>query len=102
MSDEITDFSPEDNSHKRTILSNAIRQARERWYVLDLERISRELTAAAIKAGKFRANDKMASAGEQIKPRIDDRLAQIIGDQEQVENEIRVYTGELKALPEPE
>ena len=93
------DFFPADTNDRRGILERSLGEARARWYQFELERKSRELTLSQAKAGKLRATKHKSSAAAELMPQIDVRLAQIAGDQQQAENEIKVYSDELKKLP---
>lgn len=93
-------FFPDDISQRRGILVEALRNARNRWYALTLERRSRELSLEAAKKGSVKAKTYVASAADQMKTLQENQLAQVHLNLQQLENEIRIYQGELESLPE--
>lgn len=97
-----SDFLPSDMNVRRTMLDQSVAGAQQRWYQLELERMSRELTLAQAKKGDLRASKFRATAGTELTAQIDQRMAQILGDQQQLENEIKVYTEALAKLPKDE
>lgn len=99
---EATDFMPGDVNEKRAMLTQSLNGARMRWYQLDLERMSRELTLKQAAEGKLRAAKYRDAATTESKAQIDGRLSQLHFDQQQLENEIKVYADALKSLPKDE
>ena len=96
------DFAPTDVNEIRAMLIQSLSGARMRWKQLDLERISREMTLKQAADGKLRATKYRDNAQTELKAQVDSRLAQLHADQQQLENEIRVYSNELKSLPKDE
>lgn len=96
------DFTPTDANERRAMLTQSINGAKMRWYQLDLERLSRELTLKQAADGKLRASKYREAAATELKAQVDSRLAQVLADMQQLENEIKVYTDALKSLPKDE
>jgi hypothetical protein len=97
--DEEESFAPDDMQARKADLTQALSGAQRRWYSLDLERLSREMTLKQAREGKLRATTIKKDAGDDLDPQITLRLAQIASEQQQLENEIRIYRGELSRLP---
>ena len=95
-------FMPTDANERRAMLTQRINGAKMRWYQLDLERLSRELTLKQAADGKLRASKYREAAATELKAQVDSRLAQVLADMQQLENEIKVYTDALKSLPKDE
>jgi hypothetical protein len=95
-------FVPTDTNEKRAMLTQSLNGAKMRWYQLDLERLSREMTMKQASEGKLRATKHREAAVTEIKPQIETRLAQVLSEQQQLENEIKVYSDALKSLPKDE
>jgi hypothetical protein len=96
--EEEIDFRPDDISARRQLLTQTIQEAKRRHYTFDLERMSKEITRDTAAGGKLRATTLFASANDQVKPQLEQRIAQILIEQEGIENEIRVCTRELRKL----
>ena len=96
--EEEIDFRPDDISARRQLLTQTIQEAKRRHYTLDLERMSKEITRDTAADGKLRATTLFASANDQVKPQLEQRIAQILIEQEGIENEIKVCTRELRKL----
>lgn len=96
---EAESFIPDDIQVRQQELDNALVGAQRRWYQLDLERMSREMTLAQSKEGKLRATKHKQTANKDLEPQIETRLAQILSEQQQLENEIRVYRDAIAKLP---
>lgn len=92
-------FIPDDPQAMKTDITQSLSGAQRRWHQLELERLSREMTLAQAKDGKLRASKHKKDAATDLEPQINTRLAQISSEQQQLENEIRVYRNAIAKLP---
>lgn len=92
------DFYPDDMEARRQIVNNALRQARERWYNLELSYRKADHIYRVAKKKELRAQRNYPKLGDNTAAGIETQLANLEVEREGIEIEIKELMTELDSL----